>query len=325
MELTCKIETFPFKRRFAISRSTRTETRVVTVTIHSGDKVGRGECVPADRYGETVEGVVAEVELVARLVQNCPDRGYLQTLLPPGAARNAIDCALWDLEAKRGGHRCLEQAGLYWCEPVTAFSISLDDPVVMASAAEREATRPLLKLKLGGGKEDEARVRAVRKAAPAATLIVDANESWKEEDFPLLLGACQKADVKWIEQPFPAGADGVLRDTVRTIPICADESIRDRSDLAGLRDRYDAVNIKLDKAGGLTEALETMTQARALGFRILIGSTVGTSLAMAPALLLAKDAEYVDLDGPLLLDRDREVGLVYDGSIIRPPDGRLWG
>ncbi|KAK3329892.1 enolase C-terminal domain-like protein [Apodospora peruviana] len=295
MKLTCKAETFLFNGNFTTSHGTRTEAHVVTATLRSGDTTGRGECVPSDRYGETVDNVMAAIEKLACLVERFPDREHLQKLLPLGAARNAINCALWNLEAKRSGRLCFQQAGLGWSEPVTAFTISLDEPVVMAMEAAREATRPLLKVKLGGD-GDEARLQAVRKAAPSAKLI-----------------------------PLPAGSDEALAHFAQTIQICAHESIRDGRELAELKDRYDAVNVKLDKAGGLTEALETVLQARSFGFGIMVGSTVGTLLAMAPALLLANHADYVDLDGPLLLDQDREVPLVYEGSTMRPPDGALWG
>jgi L-alanine-DL-glutamate epimerase-like enolase superfamily enzyme len=326
-KLHCEIESFPIRGRFSISRGFKTEARVVTVILTSGDAKGRGECVPYNRYGESVESVVAAIEEVAPIIEHMPDRAHLQGLMPPGAARNAIDCALWDLEAKRTGVRVFQQAGVASPEPViTAFTISLDEPAAMAMAAAAAAARDysLLKLKLGG-KGDEARLRAVRAAAPAATLIVDANESWKAEDLPAMLATCVEVDVKLIEQPLPAGADAALRDIVHPIPICADESVHDRQGLAALRDRYDAVNVKLDKTGGLTEALQTVAEAEALGFSIMVGSMVGSSLAMAPALLLAERAEYVDLDGSLLLERDRPEGLVCDGSKINPATQLLWG
>jgi L-alanine-DL-glutamate epimerase-like enolase superfamily enzyme len=253
------------------------------------------------------------------------DRGFLHTLLPPGAARNAIDCALWDLAAKRSGVPAHVLAGVAPPVPVaTAFTISVGAPDEMARAAALARARPLLKIKLSG-EGDAARLVAVRAAAPDATLIVDANEAWAEAGLERNLEACAEAGVALVEQPLPAGQDSALAQIEHIVPICADESVHDRTGLEDLRARYDAINVKLDKTGGLTEALALVKQAEGLGFELMIGCMVASSLAMAPALLLTAHARFVDLDGPLLLARDRPDGLHYEGSIVHPPAGELWG
>lgn len=324
-KLAIAVETFPIAGRFVISRGAKTEARVVTVTITSGDARGRGECVPYARYGESIESVRAAIETIAAEVEANPDRALLQTLLPAGAARNAVDCALWDIESKMSGQRAAERAGLPPPQPVvTAYTLSLAPPDEMGRAAAAAARRPLLKIKLGGA-EDAACLAAVRANAPASRLIVDANEGWPAEHLPALLAACAEAGVALVEQPLPAGDDAALAHVPHAVPICADESVHDRHGLAALRDRYDAINVKLDKTGGLTEALALTRAARALGFSIMVGCMVGSSLAMAPALLLAGEADFVDLDGPLLLASDRPDGLTYDGSLVLPPDPALWG
>lgn len=323
--LRCAVETFPIAGSFVISRGAKTQAEVVVVTVSQGEATGRGECVPYPRYGETVGTVVAAVEGVRMAVEHAPDRKHLQDLLPPGAARNAIDCALWDLEAKRTGVPVFCRAGLPAPVPVqTAYTISLGTPEAMAEAARREAHRPLLKLKLGGI-GDEARVAAVRAAVPDATLIVDANEAWTAAQLAPLMAACADAGVAMIEQPLPAGDDALLGTVARPVPVCADESVHDRHDVASLRGRYDMVNVKLDKAGGFTEALALVGAAEAAGLAVMIGCMVGSSLAMAPATLLAPRARFVDLDGPLLLARDRPDGLRYAGSLVEPPAPALWG
>ena len=325
LRVSCAIETFPIAGRFVIARGAKTEARVVVVTITDGVVSGRGECVPYGRYDESVESVVAAIEGVRAAVERDGDRARLQDLLPAGAARNALDCALWDLEAKRTGVPAWRRAGLAPPAPcVTAYTISVGSPETMAEAARRAAARPLLKVKLGGD-GDRQRIAAVRAAAPDATLVVDANESWAERDLAAMIACCAEHRVALIEQPLPAGADAALASIPHEVPICADESVHDRHDLAALRDRYDAVNIKLDKTGGLTEALAMAAAAEAAGFAIMVGCMVGTSLAMAPALLLAGRARFVDLDGPLLLAQDRTGGLVYEGSTVWPPSPALWG
>jgi L-alanine-DL-glutamate epimerase-like enolase superfamily enzyme len=322
--LRCNIETFPIAGRFVIARGAKTEARVVTVTIVAGGAVGRGECVPYARYGESSESVVAAIQAVAPAIERAPDRHQLQTMMPRGAARNAVDCALWDLEAKMTGVPAWQRGGCARPGPVvTAFTISLDTPEAMAAAA-RSASRPFLKIKLGG-KGDAKRLQAVRAAAPDAALIVDANEAWRPADLEAMFAACQEARVALIEQPLPAGGDAILAEIPHPIPVCADESVHDRSDLEVLSRRYEAVNIKLDKTGGLTEALATAAEAEARRMTIMVGCMVGTSLAMAPALLLAARATYIDLDGPLLLARDRPQSLRFEGSTIMPAASELWG
>lgn len=324
--LSAKIERWPIAGRFAISRGARTEAQVIVAEITEGPYVGRGECVPYPRYGESVASVAAEIASMTTRINNGLQRFELQALMRPGAARNAIDCALWDLDAKKADIRVWELAGLPGPDPVTtAYTISLDAPEEMAKAAEAAAHRPLLKVKLGAPSGDAQRIRAVRKAAPESELIVDANEGWTPKNLESNLAACAKAGVTLVEQPLPAAADGLLKSVDRPVPICADESVHIRAGLASLKDRYDAVNIKLDKTGGLTEALELIDEAERLGFLVMAGCMVGTSLAMAPAMLLAGRARWVDLDGPLLLARDRLDGLKYEGSTVHPPERKLWG
>ncbi len=323
--LTTSVETYPVAGRFVIARGARTEANVVLATLRRGGHVGRGECVPYARYGESVESVTAQIEAVAASVSDGCGRAELAALMPAGAARNAVDCALWDWEAKNGGRPAYLLAGLPPPRPVTtAFTISVGEPAAMEAAARQAAARPLLKIKLAG-EGDEARLRAVRAGAPQATLIVDANEAWAPAALERMIALCAEARVALIEQPLPAGNDAMLAEVEHRVPICADESVHDRGGLQALRGRYDAINIKLDKAGGLTEALAVAAAGRALGFDIMVGCMVATSLAMAPAMLLAPGAAFVDLDGPLLLARDRPDGLRYEGSRVHPPVPALWG
>jgi len=326
LSLTVAIERFPINGAFTISRGSRTEAVVVTATVTDGRAVGRGECVPYARYGETVEGVVAVLEGLAGAVAEAGfDRARLATLLPAGAARNALDCALWDYEAKRSGIPARIAAGLDEPIPlVTAYTLSLGTPETMLAAARAAASRPLLKVKLGGDGDAE-RIAAVREGAPEARLIVDANEAWRPETLADALAACVEAGVELIEQPLPADDDAALIGLQSPIPLCADESLHTCEDLESLTDRYAAINVKLDKTGGLTEALKLVRAARRLRLRVMVGCMVGSSLAMAPAVLLARDADFVDLDGPLLLARDRVPGLRYEGSQVYPPLPALWG
>lgn len=290
-----------------------------------GAAVGRGECVPYGRYGESVESVVAEMTALVPALESGLSRAALQERLGPGAARNAIDCALWDLEAKATGIPVRDRLGLPAARPLTtAFTLSLADPEAMEAAARKNAHRPLLKIKLGGP-GDLDRLAAVRRGAPAARLVVDANEGWTEDFLADGLAACAAMGVVMVEQPLPAGADGLLARISRPLPVCADESHHCAADVAGLADRYDAVNLKLDKAGGLTEALKVVAAAKAAGLQLMVGCMVSSSLAMAPALLVADGAAIVDLDGPLLLSQDRTPGLVYAGSVVEPADPALWG
>ena len=325
LRLAVGVERFPIAGGFTISRGSKREAVVVVAEVTDGKHSGRGECVPYARYGESVEGVAASIEKCAANFARGMSRSGLAALLPAGAARNALDCALWDFEAKRSGRRAAEIAGLRTLRPVqTAFTISLDTPEAMAAKARAAHAYPLLKLKLGG-EGDEERLAAIREAVPQARLIADANEAWQADETESLLAAAARARVDLVEQPLPAGQDAILAQIARPVPVCADESVHDRASLDGLHDRYDAVNIKLDKTGGLTEALVTAERARALGLKTMVGCMVATSLAMAPALLLAQCADWVDLDGPLLLARDRAPGLVYDGAMVLPPPPALWG
>src|SRR5215472_10589045 len=323
--LHLKPESWPTAGRFTISRGSRTSVEVIVAEIAEDGAVGRGECVPYGRYGESVESVTKAIEGVAKAIEAGMGRAGLQAALPPGAARNALDCALWDLEAKRAHKPVWKLAGLAAPDPVTtAYTLSLDTAEKMGAAAKAQASRPLLKLKLAGP-GDVDRVRAVRENAPGARLIVDANEGWTAADYTALAPGLAALGVALIEQPLPASADQPLAGLARPVPVCADESCHDRASLAHTAGRYDAVNIKLDKTGGLTEALALGAAARAAGYRIMVGCMLGTSLAMAPALLVAQGAEVVDLDGPLLLAKDRAPGLVYEGSRVAPASPALWG
>ena len=321
MAFTAAIESFRLARAFTISRGSKTEARVVTATFERDGVRGWGECVPYGRYGETAEGVA---EAVAALPSDVT-RARLQDLLPPGAARNAADCALWDWEAKRAGARVWDLLGLPAPGPVvTAFTLSLGAPEAMEAQARANAARPLLKVKLGTP-DDMPRLEAVRRGAPRARLIVDANEGWTPEVSADLAPHLVRLGVALVEQPLPAGQDEALAGMARPVPVCADESCHDRASLAALRGRYDVVNVKLDKTGGLTEALALRDEARALGLGVMVGCMVGTSLAMAPAVLLAQGAEVADLDGPLLLAEDRARPLAYDDAGVHPPEAGLWG
>ncbi|MCA6099076.1 N-acetyl-D-Glu racemase DgcA [Bradyrhizobium australafricanum] len=325
ISLTGRIERWPIAGTFTISRGTKTEAVVVVAEVSQGGLTGRGECVPYPRYGETPEATLQAIQALQAPLANGIDRIALQAGMAAGAARNALDCALADLEAKRAGRRIWNLLGRPAPEPrTTAYTISLGTSEAMAEATAKAAHRQLLKIKLGG-EGDGARIAAVRKAAPRSELIVDANEAWTEDNLAANLAACADAGVTLIEQPLPAGKDAALARIRRPVAVCADESVHDRASLAGLRGRYDAVNIKLDKTGGLTEALAMADAARALGFEIMIGCMVATSLAMAPAMLIAQAARFVDLDGPLLLAKDRDHGLRYEGSLVYPPDAALWG
>jgi L-Ala-D/L-Glu epimerase len=314
-------DSFRLSRPFTISRGSRTEVRVLTVTITRGGITGMGECVPYARYGESLESVTAQIAgLPAGL-----SREALQSVLPAGAARNAVDCALWDHAAKFAGVPVWHLAGLPAPGPVpTAFTLSLDTPEAMRAAAAANADRPLLKIKLGTP-DDMPRLEAVRAGAPRARLIVDANEGWTADVYADLAPHLLRLGVALVEQPLPAGADEMLAEIARPLPVCADESCHDRASLPALRGKYDLVNIKLDKTGGLTEALALRDAARAAGFGVMVGCMVGSSLAMAPAVIVAQGADYTDLDGPLLLAEDRAAPLFYDDRGAHPPDPALWG
>jgi len=327
MDLSVRIERWPLAGAFTISRGSKTEAVVVVAELSDGAHRGRGECVPYARYGETPDGIVAAIEATRSALDERFDRAALQAAMPPGAARNALDCAYWDVNAKRTGRPAYQLAGLVAPRPrVTAYTISLAAPAAMEEAAEKAAFRPLLKVKLGGadGRDGE-RIAAVRRAAPQAELIVDANEGWEEDHLGQNLAACADCGVTLIEQPLPEGRDAVLSRLKRPVAVCADESVHDRASLDGLAGKYDAVNVKLDKAGGLTESLALAAEAEQRGFAVMVGCMVATSLSMAPALLVAQYAQFIDLDGPLLLAKDRPDGLRYDGSLVYPAKPALWG
>ncbi|MFZ1813080.1 MAG: N-acetyl-D-Glu racemase DgcA [Rhizobiaceae bacterium] len=324
-ELEILRESWPIRGSFTISRGSKTQADVIVCRISQEGRAGRGECVPYGRYGETIESVEAQLGEFRVLVEGGASRETLRHEMPAGAARNALDCALWDLEAKQTGVRVHSRVCRFPPRPIpTAMTISLGYPETMAASARANSHRPLLKVKLGG-MGDEDRIRAVAGAAPATRIILDANEAWSAENIHDLMMVSAEMRIALIEQPLPAGKDALLREIPHPVPICADESAHVTADLDGLRDCYDAVNIKLDKAGGLSEALEMRNRAHELGFSVMVGCMVSTSLAMAPALLLAQQAEFVDLDGPLILDRDRADGLSYSTSLVSPPSPRLWG
>ncbi len=322
MKLTVTADTFQLAQVFTIARGSRTEAKVLTVTITDDGQTGWGECVPYARYGETLESVTAQIENLPLPVS----REQLLTLLPAGAARNAVDCALWDLEAKKAGKRVWELAGLPEPGPeITAYTLSLDTPEKMQTQAAENAFRPLLKTKLGGGPEDVARIEAVRKGAPEARIIVDANEGWTPELYETLAPVLVRLGVEMVEQPFPAGDDDALLTLDRVLPVCADESCHDRDSLPALKGKYDMINIKLDKTGGLTEAIALLQAGRDAGYQVMVGCMVGSSLAMAPATLVAQGVAVTDLDGPLLLAEDRDTPLKFDEQGVYPPKAALWG
>lgn len=322
MQITVTRDVFKLAQVFTISRGSRTEAKVLTVRISDGFISGWGECVPYARYGETLESVTAEIDgLGAKAIS----RAALYDLLPAGAARNAVDCALWDLEAKKAGKRVWELAGLAAPGPeITAYTLSLDTPEAMRTQAQKNAHRPILKIKLGTP-DDMARLEAVRAGAEKSRIIVDANEGWSAEVYADLAPHLVRLGVDLVEQPLPAGDDEALLGMERPVPVCADESCHDRASLAGLKGKYDVINIKLDKTGGLTEALALREAAIAQGYGVMVGCMVGSSLAMAPATLVAQGVLFTDLDGPLLLAEDREQPLLFDNAGVHPPRADLWG
>ena len=321
MQIDVTWDVFKLAQVFTIARGSRTEAQVLTVKLNDGQHVGWGECVPYARYGESLQSVTDEI-------LGLPDafsRFDLYDLLPAGAARNVVDCALWDLEAKRAGKPVWELAGLEAPGPeITAYTLSLDTPEAMKAQAALHAFRPLLKIKLGTP-DDMPRLEAVRAGAPTSTIIVDANEGWSAEVYADLAPHLVRLGVELVEQPLPAGEDHALLGMQRPVPVCADESCHDRSSLADLKGKYDVVNIKLDKTGGLTEAFALRDAAIAQGYEVMVGCMVGSSLAMAPATLVAQGASFVDLDGPLLLAEDRDEPLIFDNAGVHPPSATLWG
>ncbi len=323
--LTVTHRAWPLARPMMTADGIRTAIDVIVAEISDVDSRGRGEAVPLRRYGESLDGVVAELEAMKGAIASGLDRDTLQSAMPPGAARNALDCAFWDMDAKRAYCSVAELTGFGAMMPVvTAFTLDFDTPDKMAEQAAAHRARPLLRLELGG-EGDVERVQAVRQAAPAARLIVDANGGWSQRQLSESLPALIDCRVQLIEQPLSADADEGLARLESPIPLCADESCRTLADLDRLDGTYAAVNIKLGKMGGLTEALALAAEAKRRGLRIMVGGTIGTSLGIAPALLVAQQAEIVDLDGPSRLALDRGAGLRYDGSTIHPPDPKLWG
>jgi len=319
--ITVTRDSFALARTFTISRGSKTEAQVLTVRITRDGITGWGECVPYARYGSTLDSDTALINALP------PDitRDDLQHAVPPGTARNAVDCALWDLAAKTTGRRVWQLAGLPEPGPVpVAFTLSLDSPDQMRQQAAENAHRTLLKIKLGTP-DDMPRLEAVRAGAPRATLIIDANEGWTPEVYTDLAPHLIRLGVAMVEQPFPAGNDDMLAEIARPLPVCADESAHDAASLAALKPKYDLVNLKLDKTGGLTEGLKARTEAQRLGLGLMVGCMVGSSLAMAPAVLLAQGARFCDLDGPLLLSQDRATPLDYDAAGVHPPNAALWG
>lgn len=323
--VTASVHRFRLRETFTISRGSRDAAEVVTAVVSDGSHRGWGECVPYTRYGETTESVLAQIGDMAARIADQPDPIKALQHSAPGAARNALDCALWDLRAKATGRPVAELTGLPAPGPVTtAFTLSLEAPDVMRGKARREAARPLLKIKLGGEGDIE-RLEAVRAGAPDAAIIVDANEGWTAEGYTALVPTLRRLGVALVEQPLPAGEDGALAAIERPIPVCADESCHTAGSLPDLIGKYDMVNIKLDKTGGLTGALALRDAARKAGFQVMTGCMVGSSLAMAPALLVAQGSEYADLDGPLLLAEDRTPPIEIEGSVMQPAPRALWG
>ncbi len=321
MKITVTPESFQLAEAFTISRGSRTQADVLTVRITDGGVTGWGECVPYARYNETLESVTDQINSLPPAL----DRDILASALAPGAARNAVDCALWDLEAKSAGKRVWQLAGLGAPGPqLTTYTLSLDTPENMRASAAKNAHRPLLKIKLGTA-DDMARLEAVREGAPKARIIVDANEGWTADVYSDLAPHLLRLGVELVEQPLPAGKDDMLAEIARPLPVCADESAHDRSSLPDLKGKYDVVNIKLDKTGGLTEALALKFQALEQGFDVMVGCMVGSSLAMAPAVIVAQGALVTDLDAPLLLSQDRATPLKFDDAGVHPPQAELWG
>ena len=321
MNIKTKVDVFPLKKLFTISRGSRTEAEVVSVKVSKDGFTGYGECVPYKRYNETVKSVIDQITNLNQV----NNRYELEQNLPSGAARNALDCAFWDLEAKLNNTTVADLINLSISPVITSFTLSLDTSEKMGQEAQLNSHLPILKIKLGGGNEDLERIKSVRKFAPQSDIIVDANEGWSLDEYNYLMPHFVEAKIKMIEQPFPSQSDGELKNINRPIPICADESCHDTSSLEKCIGKYDVINIKLDKTGGLTEALKLKKNAELRNFDIMVGCMVGSSLAMAPAIYVAQNVKWVDLDGPLLLSEDRKNPLKYSNSKIHPPLKDLWG
>lgn len=321
MKIQAKVDIFPLKNAFTISRGSRNQAEVLTVSINENGVTGYGECVPYSRYDETIESVLNQINNVQFL-----NRLDLQTVLPPGAARNALDCALWDLEAKTNKTSVYKLAQLNKPKPVlTAYTLSLDDPIKMGEQAKINSFRHTLKIKLGSGDLDFERIKEVKKNAPNSNIIVDANEGWSIKEYQFMAPKLLDLGVKMVEQPLPSENDDELLGIKRSLPVCADESCHDRTSLEKCLGKYDLINIKLDKTGGLTEALLLKEKALSMDFEVMVGCMIGSSLAMAPAVLIAQDVKWVDLDGPLLLAQDRKNSLDFSQEGIHPPSKKLWG
>ncbi len=321
MKIQAKVDIFPLKNTFTISRGSRNQAEVLTVSINENGVTGYGECVPYLRYDETIESVLNQINNVQFL-----NRLDLQTVLPPGAARNALDCALWDLEAKKNKTSVYKLAQLNKPKPVlTAYTLSLDDPIKMGEQAKINSFRHTLKIKLGSGDLDFERIKEVKKNAPNSNIIVDANEGWSIKEYQFMAPKLLDLGVKMVEQPLPSENDDELLGIKRSLPVCADESCHDRTSLEKCLGKYDLINIKLDKTGGLTEALLLKEKALSMDFEVMVGCMIGSSLAMAPAVLIAQDVKWVDLDGPLLLAQDRKNSLDFSQEGIHPPSKKLWG
>ena len=325
MKLSVNNDAFQLAQVFTISRGSRTEAKVITVKLAQDGYAGFGECVPYARYGESMDSVNAQIESVRGAIEEGMNRQELQSALPAGTARNALDCAMWDLEAKQSNTSVWKLAGLSEPGPVTScYTLSLGEPESMREAAAKHSAMPMLKIKLGGEGDIE-RLRAVREGAPSSRLVVDANEGWSVDGYLELAPVMLELGVALVEQPLPAGDDDALKGIERSLPICADESCHDVKSLEHLHGKYDFINIKLDKTGGLTEGLALKVAAEAAGFKIMVGCMVSTSLAMAPAVLVAQGAQVVDLDGPLLLAEDRDPPIAFNGAIMSPAPAALWG
>ncbi|EPX77247.1 N-acetyl-D-Glu racemase DgcA [Litoreibacter arenae] len=321
MSITVTKDVFQLAEVFTISRGSRTEAQVLTVRVERDGVVGQGECVPYARYGETLDSVIAEILSLPSGIT----RAALQSALPAGAARNAVDCALWDWEAKKKGVRVWDILGLPAPKPeITAYTLSLAEPDAMEASARKHSHRPLLKIKLGTP-DDMPRLEAVRRGAPDTPIIIDANEGWTAEVYSDLAPHLVRLGVKLVEQPLPAGKDDMLAEIDRPLPVCADEACHDRASLPSLKGKYDVINIKLDKTGGLTEALALKDAGLAQGYGVMVGCMVGSSLAMAPATILAQGVAFTDLDGPLLLAEDRDTPLIFDEAGVHAPKPELWG
>ncbi|MDC7677655.1 N-acetyl-D-Glu racemase DgcA [Asticcacaulis machinosus] len=325
IEFIIEAQSWPIAGRFTIARGSKTEAQVLYVELHGSDHIGRGESVPYARYGESIEASLTELEAIRPQVETGLTVEALQSLLPAGAARNALDCALWDLRAKQSDVPAFKTAGLRSLSPLkTAYTLSLDSPEAMGAQAAANARRPILKLKIGGA-DDLDRVEAVRANASKTRLIVDANEGLTFDTLQRIAPELHKLGVVLIEQPLPVADDEALRGYKSPVPLCADESLHTSADLDRCARLYDCVNIKLDKTGGLTEALKLNQAARDKGLMVMVGCMVATSLSMAPAMIVAQGADFVDLDGPLLLAKDRDHGLGIVGSMLEPPLPQLWG